>query len=835
MTNPLSKRPRLRMDLPSKKEPSATVQAGHQSPVESSAAGTTAPPQKRPRFRVDHASKKERSAAAEASPIVGIKPSRQLFIRSLPASVTEQSLTELFSQSYPLRHAVLVCEPKTKQSRGYGFVTFADAEDAQRAREEFNGHLIDGQKIKVELAEHRHRAAEAGQAEAGQAKGAKAKEGQPSAATRNDNVSSSVDPAKPGHGRPLVDARQPSKLIVRNLPWSIREPDQLASLFRSHGKVKQAFIPKTKPGLLSGFGFVVLRGRKNAEKALAGVNGKEVDGRKVAVDWAVEKHIWNGVHAGQGAASEDETRHEGRDAEAQGVDKVDDLDRQADASDDDQASDLPAEPSDDDLESDGEHEDESSVQEPQMEDRSGTLFIRNVPFTATDDSLYEHFKQFGPVRYCRVVLDPSTERPRGTAFVSFYRPSDADGCLRGAPHPDVAVSAAPTKSKKAETNKALVKHSVLENEMADPTGRYMIDGRLLQLSPAVKPDEAARLTEAGNVYREGRDRDKRRLYLLAEGTVRPGSSLYQVLPPSELQAREASAKQRKTLIQRNPTLHLSLTRLSVRNIPRSVTSKDLKALARQAVVEFAKEVKAKQREPLSKEEIIRGGEEMRAAEKARKARGKGIVKQAKIVFEGREGTKVGEATGAGRSRGYGFVEYSSHRWALMGLRWLNGHPISYTAQQEEPGKKSKGRRAAVSKKRRLIVEFAIENAQVVLRRKEQEAKGREGPDGAKGHQASTRKREGTKDDGKRRGGGLKRKRQGEHDEDHGHGGASGGLKRKRERENDQGHSKGGVSAVPFPAADDQPEASRTEKEAHVRRQRIIAKKRMQRNQKRKGM
>ena len=126
-------------------------------------------------------------------------------------------------------------------------------------------------------------------------------------------------------------------------------------------------------------------------------------------------------------------------------------------------------------------------------------------------------------------------------------------------------------------------------------------------------------------------------------------------------------------------------------------------------------MKAGLRMQLTKEELSRGGLEMRAAEQARKKKGKGIVRQAKIIFEGREGTKVAENSDAGRSRGYGFIEYSSHRWALMGLRWLNGHSVGSSIDSREPKRE---------KTRRLIVEFAIENAQVVMRRQENEAKAR---------------------------------------------------------------------------------------------------------------
>ena len=60
---------------------------------------------------------------------------------------------------------------------------------------------------------------------------------------------------------------QPPKLIVRNLPWSIKTSDDLALLFRSYGKVKWATLPK-RNNTLAGFGFVIIRGKKNAEKAV---------------------------------------------------------------------------------------------------------------------------------------------------------------------------------------------------------------------------------------------------------------------------------------------------------------------------------------------------------------------------------------------------------------------------------------------------------------------------------------------------------------------------------------------------------------------------------------
>ncbi|KAA8649203.1 mRNA-binding ribosome biosynthesis protein NOP4 [Aspergillus tanneri] len=612
-------------------------------------------------------------------------PKRTLFVRSLPASATTESLAEHFSQSYVIKHATVVNDSKTKQSKGYGFVTFADVDDAKAALEEFNQSVFDGKKIRVDYAQPRHRTIDE---------------------KLGKSVPSSTAIELKKQREQQKDAALPPKLIVRNLPWSVKEPDDLAVLFRSFGKVKQAILPK-KGKDLAGFGFVVIRGKKNAEKALQAVNGKEVDGRTLAVDWAVQKDVWENLQK-ENEAKEDIVEEKSSDVEME-----DDTLSTKSVSDDD--NDISSD-NDEDIESigDGEGYDEEGEDEEkeEVEDERNacTIFLRNLPFTCTDETLYEHFTQFGNLRYARIVVDQETERPRGTGFVCFWKVDDAASCVRDAPKQLDAVAADKSTAKKPST---ALKHSVLQNENADPTGRYTMEGRVLQVSRAVSKSQATKLEEEGVSRRLVRDTDKRRLYLLSEGTIPHNSALYKKLSPSEIKMREDSYKQRQNFIKKNPTLHLSLTRLSIRNIPRHVTSKDLKQLARQAIVGFAKDVSAGIRQALSKEELQRASEEMKEAEQQRKKKGQGVVRQSKIVFEGRDGSKVEENSGAGRSRGYGFVEYYTHRHALMALRWLNGHAV------EAP---TTGSEDAQDKKKRLIVEFAIENAQVVKRRIEQQAK-----------------------------------------------------------------------------------------------------------------
>jgi nucleolar protein 4 len=621
--------------------------------------------------------KMEEPTKAAAKPSTAAKPNNTLFVRSLPATATKDSLAEFFSQSYVLKHAVTVNNSE-KQCKGYGFVTFADLEDAQSALEELNGADFEGKKIRVEYAQQRHREIDE-------------KIGKSKPAAKSQQIKQDREDEHASN--------QPQKLIIRNLPWSVKNIEDLSALFRSYGKVKWADLPKQN-NKLRGFGFVILRGKKNAEKALQGVNGKEIDGRTLAVDWAVDREQWENVKKDDGDEEEKKESKEGEDVVMEDKAAKEDDDETSSDEDDDEEED---EDEDDEDLDDLEDLDEEARKEPIEDDRNEcTVFLRNLPFTCTDDTLYEHFTQFGPLRYARIVVDRETERPRGTGFVCFWKVEDCMTCVREAPKPDTVVA-------DKERSKPAMKHSILQHENSDPTGRYTLDGRVLQVARAVNKREATKLEEEGVSRRLVRDKDKRRLYLLSEGTIPSNSPLYKKLSPSEIKMREESFKQREGFIKKNPALHLSLTRLSIRNLPRHITSKDLKQLAREAVVGFAKDVKAEKRQSLSREEQQRSRETMKELEHERKEKKAGIVRQAKIVFETREGTKVPEKAGGGRSRGYGFIEYYTHRHALMGLRWLNCHPIEIPANSDSEEKE---------KRKRLVVEFAIENAQVIKRRQE---------------------------------------------------------------------------------------------------------------------
>ncbi|KAK6515023.1 RNA recognition motif-containing protein [Arthrobotrys conoides] len=632
--------------------------------------------------------KGDQKPASEAD----ISGQRTVFVRSLNYSTTTESLSAHFSFIAPLKHATVVIDPSTKSSRGFGFVTFTDPADAVKAVQEFNGKIFEGRHIKVEIAQARHR------------------DGDKPAIT-----STTTAPV----GKPAKDAdikKRNPRLIVRNLPWSVKKPEQLTPYFTKFGKVKEVIIPRkdgSKFGPMAGFAFVTLRKEESARKAIEAINGTEIEGRTVAVDWAVEKNEWkqktNEDEDDEDDDEDDEEKGGKEEKEEDPMDIDEELNQAAVDSDSDSGSDDDME----DIEVQEDDEDDEDGEEDHPQSTNDTVvFIRNLPFTTDDDGLFEHFKEnFGPIRYARVVLEHDTGRPRGTAFVSFYNESEFEECIANAPKNTV--------QNIPSSGKGGAKASVLQSESLDPTGKYTLDGRVLSVSKAVSKEEAGRLTTIGTEKREKVKAERRRLYLLNEGQISQNNPLYAKLSQADIKMREESYKQRKGFLEKNTSLHLSLVRLSVRNIPRNIDEKDLKMMARKALVEFAKEAKEGKREGISKEEARRGGQEAKEEEAQRRAKGKGVVKQAKIVRE---------KSGAGRSMGYGFIEYIGHRWALMGLRWLNGREVAHLTVEEKE-KKGGDEVLEVSKedkKRRLIVEFALENVQVVQRRKEKEisAKGR---------------------------------------------------------------------------------------------------------------
>jgi len=78
----------------------------------------------------------------------------KLFIASLPWSINNDSLKELFSSYGEITEAVVITDRDTGRSKGFGFVTFTNPEDAKKALE-MDGKEVEGRTIIVNIARPR--------------------------------------------------------------------------------------------------------------------------------------------------------------------------------------------------------------------------------------------------------------------------------------------------------------------------------------------------------------------------------------------------------------------------------------------------------------------------------------------------------------------------------------------------------------------------------------------------------------------------------------------------------------------------------------------------------
>ncbi|KAF8342810.1 uncharacterized protein EI90DRAFT_3115348 [Cantharellus anzutake] len=618
--------------------------------------------------------------------------------------------------------------------------------------------------------------------------------------------------------RPSGNPSRTSELIVRNLPWDITEAD-LEAYFSSYGPVHSVRIPSLKSEhnkdddaatspkkrrRIRGFAVVGLLSREGATDAIAKLNGTTMYGgfaddraasedkhgdkdvskpqgsrkneRVVAVDWAVGADRWRQIVEEQ--------------AQKEGID-----DEDSDGEEDEEApEDWDTELGTDEMSEGNAHDHSMSVDgeersrpPPPPPEEGSVLFVRNLPFEAISEDLKEVFQKFGPIRYAVVTMNRESGKSRGTGFVCFRNLSDANTCLEEA------------QRMREDLDPELTKKNPFSLLTVDPSSSraapLVLQGRTLDVVRAVTREEAQKFSDRNERARE--KEDKRNLYLIREGVIFPSTPSATTLAPAELNRRHQSWSARKTLLRNNPSLFISRTRLSIRNLPLWVTDRGLKRLAIHAKQAFSEEASQGHRAGLTEDELAipanAAGEQG-----SRKRKWKGMesmgVKQAKVV---RDANRVDPLTGNGRSKGYGFLELETHADALRVLRWANNNPtankLMWTWWKDELQALSEGRfgtlrtlggkegstgvetrlnrlksrleemdgpggdkEAKIKDGRSLHIEFAIENILVMRRRqnrqemaKQRPDKGADGSEGPEPSVKSSRKRKSRDDeDGK---------------------------------------------------------------------------------------
>ncbi|KAI7864400.1 hypothetical protein BDF14DRAFT_1744861 [Spinellus fusiger] len=650
-----------------------------------------------------------------------------LFVRGLPPHATSKDLETFFGDVGPTRKCFVVADTSGDRkkegeagfkNRGFGYVHYALAEDATLALTKLKSLPFMGlKKLRMELAKRKSDTTERTErtdrkktvdtvdtadttdtadtadttdttdTEQKNTVGEKRKRTQtqkPVAKKIKTQETSTETRAVGGKDDFLKAAR----LIVRNLPWKYREAD-LQQLFEAHGKVMQVTLPrKFEGGPLRGFAFIQYETVAEATTAIEALNASEHVGRTIAVDWALAKDRFKklegeeektAVKAAAPAKEDVEMKEEEENEDSDDSEEKDSKD--SEDSDEEKDSEDSDDPSSSDKQETIPAKKERTL--PQVSEGT-TLFVRNLLFETTEEDLKGLFLQWGRVRYARITRDPETRLSRGSGFVCMLTKEDADTCLEESEQLKKMAQKEETDdqsainalmSKREKKKKGTLHKSLLAPDGGSGLGqRFTLHGRVLDVTRAVDRTQASKIKEDKLSLKK--KEDKRHLYLMREGVIFPNTPASETISPAELQKRQMAFSNRRKQVSSNPSLFISKTRLSVRNLPLNVGDVELKKIGVQSIQKFKEQVKTKARMDLSKEEKEEGWQYMPR------------VKQAKII---RSTDRVDVASQQGRSKGYGFLEYTTHSHALAALRYLNNNPDIFQGK-------------------RLTVEFSLENS-----------------------------------------------------------------------------------------------------------------------------
>ncbi|CAN1178389.1 Serine/arginine-rich splicing factor SR45a, partial [Linum perenne] len=77
-------------------------------------------------------------------------PGNNLYVTGLSTRVTSTDLEKFFGKEGKVLNCNLVCDPRSKESRGFAFVTMETKDDADRCIKYLNRSVLEGRLVTVE-------------------------------------------------------------------------------------------------------------------------------------------------------------------------------------------------------------------------------------------------------------------------------------------------------------------------------------------------------------------------------------------------------------------------------------------------------------------------------------------------------------------------------------------------------------------------------------------------------------------------------------------------------------------------------------------------------------
>jgi RNA recognition motif-containing protein len=76
----------------------------------------------------------------------------KLFVNNMSFETKEEEIRELFKEFGEITELKMITDRETGRFRGFGFITFSSAEEANAAKEALNGKELNGREISVDIA-----------------------------------------------------------------------------------------------------------------------------------------------------------------------------------------------------------------------------------------------------------------------------------------------------------------------------------------------------------------------------------------------------------------------------------------------------------------------------------------------------------------------------------------------------------------------------------------------------------------------------------------------------------------------------------------------------------
>ncbi|KAG2344975.1 RNA-binding domain-containing protein [Suillus weaverae] len=208
--------------------------------------------------------KKVKLGDDDAAPSVSTEETKSIFVGRLSWNVDNDWLAQEFASCGEVVSAQVQTDRATGKSRGFGYVHFTSADAVEKALE-MNGKEIDGRPVNIDKSTPPDKSA-----------------------VRENRAKSFGDTQSPAS----------NVLFVGNLSFGVNE-DQLWEVFGEHGDVKSVRVPTDREsGRPKGFAYVEFSALEAAQTAHGQLQGYELDGRSLRLDYSQPRDNAGGGRGG---------------------------------------------------------------------------------------------------------------------------------------------------------------------------------------------------------------------------------------------------------------------------------------------------------------------------------------------------------------------------------------------------------------------------------------------------------------------------------------------------------------------------------------------------------